>query len=256
MAEEETQVQEQEVEQTTEEVKEEIIKPDYINEKFWNKNKNEVNIEDLALSYNSLEKKLGSRTDDLSKQIRQDIEQERLGSVPKEYEVKTPDIPEGINIEVNKEMPLLQWWEETARNNGLSQEQFDAGIKAFVDNEVSALPNIENEQKLLGENAKARIEAAELWAKKNLSDDAYNTVANIASTSNGVKMIEELMNLNKDTPMPKTETAIDAAPSLVDLRAMMRDPRYWDSGQRDDSYVKKVTDLYEKYYGKAEAPKS
>ena len=46
MAEEETQVQEQEVEQTTEEVKEEIIKPDYINEKFWNKNKNEVNIED------------------------------------------------------------------------------------------------------------------------------------------------------------------------------------------------------------------
>ena len=57
MAEEETQVQEQEVEQTTEEVKEEIIKPDYINEKFWNKNKNEVNIEDLALSYNSLEKK-------------------------------------------------------------------------------------------------------------------------------------------------------------------------------------------------------
>lgn len=56
MAEEETQVQEQEVEQTTEEVKEEIIKPDYINEKFWNKNKNEVNIEDLALSYNSLEK--------------------------------------------------------------------------------------------------------------------------------------------------------------------------------------------------------
>ena len=70
MAEEETQVQEQEVEQTTEEVKEEIIKPDYINEKFWNKNKNEVNIEDLALSYNSLEKKLGSRTDELSKQIR------------------------------------------------------------------------------------------------------------------------------------------------------------------------------------------
>ena len=69
-------------------------------------------------------------------------------------------------------------------------------------------------------------------------------------------MIEELMNLNKDTPMPKTETSIDAAPSLVDLRAMMRDPRYWDSGQRDDSYVKKVTDLYEKYYGKAEAPKS
>ena len=48
MAEEETQVQEQEVEQATEEVKEEIIKPDYINEKFWNKNKNEVNIKNIG----------------------------------------------------------------------------------------------------------------------------------------------------------------------------------------------------------------
>ena len=49
-------------------------------------------------------------------------------------------------------MPLLQWWEETAKSNGLSQEQFDSGIKAFVDNEISSLPDTVNEEKLLGEN--------------------------------------------------------------------------------------------------------
>ena len=243
--------------ESTETVEEEIIKPDYVSEKFWNKDTKEINVEDLSASYNSLEKKLGSRTDELSKQIREDIEKERLGRVPEAYEVKTPEVPEGINIEVNKEMPLLQWWEETAKSNGLSQEQFDSGIKAFVDNEISSLPDINNEEKILGENAKQRIESAELWAKKNLSKDGYDTVANLASSANGVKVIEELMRLTKDVPMPQTETAIDAAPSLMDLRSMMRDPKYWDSNLRDDAYVKKVTELYEKYYGKEKAvPKS
>ena len=109
----------------------------------------------------------------------------------------------------------------------------------------------------MGENAKQRIESAELWAKKNLTSGGYDAVSNLASTANGVKVIEELMVLTKDAPMPQTETAIDAAPSLMDLRSMMRDPKYWDSNLRDDAYVKKVTELYEKYYGKEKAaPKS
>ena len=57
-------------------------RPEYVSEKFWNADTNEVNLEDLASSYNSLEKKLGSRTEELSKQIRQDIEQERIANTP------------------------------------------------------------------------------------------------------------------------------------------------------------------------------
>ena len=124
-------------------------KPEYVPEKFWNKDLNEVNVEELSASYNSLEKKLGARTDELSKQVREDIEKEKRAKVPENYEITKPELEEGVDVDINADMPLLQWWEETARNNGLSQEQFDAGIKAFVDNEVSALPNIENEQKLL-----------------------------------------------------------------------------------------------------------
>ena len=84
--------------ESTETVEEEIIKPDYVSEKFWNKDTKEINVEDLSASYNSLEKKLGSRTDELSKQIREDIEKERLGRVPEAYEVKTPEVPEGITF--------------------------------------------------------------------------------------------------------------------------------------------------------------
>ena len=234
----------------------EATRPEYVQEKFWNADTKQVNVENLASSYNTLEQKLGSRTEDLSKQIRDDIEKERLNNVPESYKLNVPEIPENVNLKVDKDMDLVKWWDGTAKKAGLSQEQDDEGVKAFVTNAMAQLPNQDLEIQKLGDKGKDRVQAAEMWSKKHLSPEGYNNFARLAATAEGVKVIEELMNLNKDTPMPKTETSIDAAPSLVDLRAMMRDPRYWDSGQRDDSYVKKVTDLYEKYYGKAEAPKS
>jgi hypothetical protein len=61
------------------------------------------------------------------------------------------------------------------------------------------------------------------------------------------------MKLNKDAPIPQTETAIEAAPSLEDLRSMMKDPRYWRDGERDQAYINKVSNMYEKYYGSKKA---
>ena len=54
----------------------EAAKPEYVQDKFWDDTTKQVNIENLSSSYNSLESKLGSRTEDLSKQIRIDIEAE------------------------------------------------------------------------------------------------------------------------------------------------------------------------------------
>jgi len=231
----------------------ESSKPDYVQDKFWNKDTNEINIEELASSYNSLEKKLGSRTEDLSKQIREDIANEVKANVPENYEINMPEIPENIQMDINAEMPLLQWWSETAKSKGLSQEEFNKGIEAFVNNEISSLPDIDNERELLGENANQRIEAADLWSKKNLSSDSYEAIAEFASTAKGVKALEEIMKLNKDAPIPQTETAIEAAPSLEDLRSMMKDPRYWKDGERDQAYINKVSMMYEKYYGSQKA---
>ena len=231
----------------------ESSKPDYVQDKFWNKDTNEINIEELASSYNSLEKKLGSRTEDLTAQIREDLANEVKSNVPENYEIKMPEIPENVQMDINPEMPLLQWWSETAKAKGLSQDEFNKGIEAFVNNEISSLPDIDNEKELLGENANQRIEAADLWSKKNLSTESYEAIANFATTAQGVKALEEIMKLNKDAPIPQTETAIEAAPSLEDLRSMMKDPRYWKDGERDQAYINKVSMMYEKYYGSQKA---
>ena len=223
-------------------------KPEFVQDKFWDADRKEVNLENLASSYNALEKKLGSRTEDLSKQVRQDLEQERLGKVPEEYKVTVPELPENVDVSVSDDMEIVQWWKDTAKQNGLSQEQFDEGVKVFIDNAMATLPDVNAEMEKLGDNSKERVEAAELWSKKNLSPEAYNTFSSVASTAEGVKAIEEIMSMTKDSPMPTTPTQVSVTPDLGDLKSMMNDPRYYDSNKRDDSYIKRVTELYEKAY--------
>ena len=228
-----------------------VSKPEYVQDKFWDVDRKEVNLENLSSSYNALEKKLGSRTEDLSKQIRQDMELERLKNAPEAYKVNLPELPENVDVSVSDDMEIVQWWRETAKKNGLSQDQFDEGVSMFINNAVSALPDINAEMQNLCDNAKERIEAAELWSKKNLSPSAYSTFSSIAATADGVKAIEEIMKLNKDSPIPTTPTQLSVTPDLQDLKSMMNDPKYFDSNQRDPSYVKRVTELYEKAYNKS-----
>jgi len=223
---------------------EESTRPEHISEKFWNQDTGEVNVESLSTSYNALEKKLGQRTDELTKQIRTDMEQERNAKVPEKYEITMPEIPEDIDMEVHEDQPLLKWWGETAKSMGLSQEQFNEGINQFVQNEINGLPNIEEESKQLGDNSKDRIESANLWAKKHLSENAYNTMSKLSSTAEGVKAIEEIMALNKSSVMPNSPTAVEAKPSLEDLRSMMKDPKYWKDGEKDPAYIERVSKLF------------
>ncbi len=225
----------------------EVTKPEYVQDKFWNTESNQVNIENLASSYNSLEAKLGSRTEDLTKQIRTDIEAEKLKNVPESYKLNVPEM-DNTKLTINEDMPIVKWWGETAKEAGLSQEQYDNGVKAFVNNAVADLPNPELEKQKLGDNGKERVEAASMWSKKHLSEEAYNTVQDLANTADGVKVVEELMKLTKDSTMPTSNTAIDAQATQDDLKSMLNDPRYWDSSRRDSSYVKRVTELYEKAF--------
>jgi len=221
--------------------------PSYVPEKFWNKDLNEVNVEELGASYKALEKRLGQRTEELAGSIREEVLADIKGQAPESYEIQLPELPDGVQIDVDPDQPLLQWWQETARSKGLSNEDFNKGIEAFVQNEISGLPDRESQINLLGENANQRIESADLWAKKNLTESSYEAISNLASTADGVRAIEEIMKLNKDAPIPSTETKIDVSLDPLDLRSMMNDERYWKDGAKDPAYIKKVTDLYEKY---------
>jgi len=244
---------EEQLQETTQEVSQEntseVQIPEYIPEKFWDSERNEIKVEELGASYKALEQKLGMRTEDLVKQVQEDYENQRKSSVPESYEVRLPEVPEDVEITVDPEQELVKSWQQICRDNGLSQEVFDQGVAAFVNNEIAGLPNLQEEMAKLGDNARERIEAADLWSKKYLSTDAYDAIANLASTAEGVKALEEIMSLSRSKPLPNTNTVIDVELDERDLQSMMKDPRYWKEGMKDPAYIAKVTNLYQKKYG-------
>jgi len=244
---------EEQLQETTQEVSQEntseVQIPEYIPEKFWDTERNEIKVEELGASYKALEQKLGMRTEDLVRQVQEDYENQRKSSVPESYEVRLPEVPEDVEITVDPEQELVKSWQQICKDNGLSQEVFDQGVAAFVNNEIAGLPNLQEEMGKLGDNARERIEAADLWSKKYLSTDAYDAIANLASTAEGVKALEEIMSLSKSKPLPNTNTVVDVELDERDLQSMMQDPRYWKEGMKDPSYIAKVTNLYQKKYG-------
>jgi hypothetical protein len=244
---------EEQVQETTQEVSKEntteVQIPEYIPEKFWDIERNEIKVEELGASYKALEQKLGMRTEDLVRQVQEDYENQRKSSVPESYEVRLPEVPEDVEITVDPEQELVKSWQQICRDNGLSQEVFDQGVAAFVNNEIAGLPNLQEEMAKLGDNARERIEAADLWSKKYLSTDSYDVIANLASTAEGVKALEEIMSLSRSKPLPNTNTVIDVELDERDLQSMMKDPRYWKEGMKDPAYIAKVTNLYQKKYG-------
>jgi len=244
---------EEQLQETTQEVSQEntseVQIPEYIPEKFWDTERNEIKVEELGASYKALEQKLGMRTEDLVRQVQEDYENQRKSSVPESYEVRLPEVPEDVEITVDPEQELVKSWQQICKDNGLSQEVFDQGVAAFVNNEIAGLPNLQEEMSKLGDNARERIEAADLWSKKYLSTDAYDAIANLASTAEGVKALEEIMSLSKSKPLPNTNTVVDVELDERDLQSMMKDPRYWKEGMKDAAYIAKVTNLYQKKYG-------
>jgi hypothetical protein len=244
---------EEQLQETTQEVSQEntseVKIPEYIPEKFWDTERNEIKVEELGASYKALEQKLGMRTEDLVKQVQEDYENQRKSSVPESYEVRLPEVPEDVEITVDPEQELVKSWQQICKDNGLSQEVFDQGVAAFVNNEIAGLPNLQEEMAKLGDNARERIEAADLWSKKYLSTDSYDVIANLASTAEGVKALEEIMSLSRSKPLPNTNTVVDVELDERDLQSMMKDPRYWKDGSKDPAYIAKVTNLYQKKYG-------
>ena len=88
-------------------------------------------------------------------------------------------------------------------------------------NNIKKLPNQDLETQKLGDNGKDRVQAAEMWSKKHLTPEGYGSFAKLASTAEGVKVIEELMKLNKDSSMPVQNTQMDISASADDLKSML-----------------------------------
>lgn len=196
-------------------------RPEHIPEQFWDATKGVANVDALGKSYGELRAKLGQGRD----AVRAEVEAERFKARPPaadKYEFKVPEkgAPEGLVIlteapgadfkpeagksyfQINPKDPLLGFWREHAWKNGLSNDDFMAGVMAFAGAQAQRVPTAEDIEaeragtyKELGENGKARYEHARGKLVGLLGEEAAGLIwpADAIPSAKGVEAVESLL---------------------------------------------------------------
>jgi len=229
--EEQTQQAEAPVEAPVEQTAQEVVRPEWLPEKFQTP-------EELAKSYGELSTKIGQKEDDIKEQVMKQLEEEAYSGRPEsagDYQ-----IPDVLNEEEAATNPLLKEWAEYAWENGYSQEEFSHWVNKFAEYQTAQQPDLESVKSELGDNANARVEAIQLWMNKFFPDqDMQEAVAELGSSVGGIKALEKVIEATKGTSL-NTNTVTTGQLSQADIEAKMKDPRYWQQGKRDEAFVQEV----------------
>tara|TARA_Y100001935_G_scaffold111957_1_gene92829 strand:+ start:601 stop:1404 length:804 start_codon:yes stop_codon:yes gene_type:complete len=226
-------------------------RPEYIPEKFWNTDKGEVNMEEFGKSYTNLEKYVGGKKEELRDQIVDELQQEAIAERPEKVEgYELPKLPEGVTEEIVNANPMTEWWKNFCFENAYDQEVFEEGVNKYVDMYVGNQVDVDAEKEKLGENADARLDAVNNWASTFFTPEQYEAISGTLGQSvDGIEALEKMMNANKQTiSNAQNFTQPERPLTLEDVRSMMKDKRYFDPKERDESYVKKVDDAFARLY--------
>jgi len=144
--------------------------------------------------------------------------------------------------------PLFDWWKDHCVNNAYNQEMFEDGINSFITAQHEYQPNLEEEATKLGENANARIDAVDAFAQSHFGADDYEYLqSTLGQSARGIEILERFMDMQKQN-ISSTQTEPVNRLTLDDVRSMMKDPRYFDPKERDESFVRQVDDAFQRLY--------
>ena len=145
---------------------------------------------------------------------------------------------------------MTEWWKNFCFENAYDQEVFQEGVNKYVDMYVGNQVDIDAEKEKLGENADARLDAVNNWASTFFTPEQYEAISGTLGQSvDGIEALEKMMNANKQTiSNAQNFTQPERPLTLEDVRSMMKDKRYFDPKERDESYVRKVDDAFARLY--------
>ena len=214
-------------------------RPDWLPEKF-------SSPEDLGKAYNELSSKLGAKEEDLKASWQEEMQREAYADRP----ATKGDyiLPESIDPDSAVDNELLNWWSEHSFESGLGQEEFQKGIELFANALAANEPNLEEQSKLLGDSAEARIEAVSLFANQFFPEESLSAIERMCEGADGIIALEHLMEKLKG-PSMIGEASTSSQITEDSLRTMQKDERYWNPQKRDPNYVKQVQESYQKLYG-------
>lgn len=219
-------------------------KPDWLADKFWNPDLKEPRTEVLSKSFNELEGKFREKTETLKEEILAAMK----ANAPESYEIVVAEdleMPEGIEMNLTAEDPMVEWFFGFAKERGMTQEDVNTAINEYIKIELANMPDIEAEIGKLGDHGRDRLLRVHNWMEGKLSEEQFSALNPMLSTAASVEALEALMK--SSGPGDFEGDTGGQALTLEELRKMQNDPRYYQ--QKDPVFIKKVEEGYKRLYG-------
>lgn len=211
-----------------------FVRPDFFPENFWDEEEG-PDVEGLAKAYSELRAKMSAGKHKAPKDGK--------------YEITTLK-DKGIS----EDDPMLKDFVGLAKEQGLSQEQFDQMIDLYTNHMGAAEEQFktsrEAEMKKLGRNADKIVQSTEQWLVKMQNAGTLNQgeIEAISRASNNAAFISALHKIRAsymETDIPGLEMQESQKMSMSDVQSMMADPKYG----KDPAYTKKVEDMVYSMFG-------
>ena len=157
---------------------------------------------------------------------------------------------------VPEDDPLLKSFTAFAKDNGLSQDQFEQISKMYMENMGEMFQNVEvdvqREMDKLGKNADKVIQATSQWLGKLqtsgvLTSEETEALANAAQSADVIRAYNKLREISGERAIPAIDIQESGAMTKADLDAMVGDPRYG----KDMRYTQQVEQKFMEFFGEA-----
>ena len=220
------------LQQAGEDDDEPLERPDWWPENFWKEDGSEPDLEGIAKSWSDLRKKISQGKHKAPEDGNYDLS--AFGSTPEDDPVR---------------QHVVDW----AKEYGVSQAALDDLVGQVVEmnmnNAETYRVNVEQEKKLLGPNADARINGIVKWGsglvqKGVWGKDDFEEFKVMGGTAKGIAALEKL-RASYEGRIPTEVTPVEGAPSKDELYQMVADPKY----HSDPAYRTKVEKLFAQNFG-------
>lgn len=211
-------------------------RPEYLPEQFWN-DENGPDLEGLAKSYSELRAKMSAGKHKAPKDGKYDL------SVLQDYSVSEDD-------------DLLSEFTAFAKENGLSQDQFDA-VTSMYAKEMAEIfgqqeDDVEAEMQKLGPKGEKVINSLNQWLGKlgssgTLSAEEVDAITNAATNANYISALSKIRASYGEQPIPDVTVQEGKGMTKADLDAMVADPRYG----KDMHFTQNVERKFMEFFGEA-----
>jgi hypothetical protein len=211
-----------------------FVRPEFFPENFWDEESG-PDVEGLAKAYSELRAKMSAGKHKAPKDGKYEI------TSLKDRGVADDD-------------PMLKDFVGLAKEQGLSQEQFDQMIDLYTGHMGAMEDQIKTsrdaEMKKLGRNADKIVQSTEQWLTKmqtsgTLNQDEIEAIGRASNNASFISALHKIRGSYMETDIPGLEMQENQKVSLNDVQSMMADPKYG----KDPAYTKKVEDMVYSMYG-------